>query len=78
MLGGNELICSAQLTPDYMKKLGVQLTGEKAVIPGADYAGVIHSVGKNSKWTVGQEVHGMNMDITGGKSINTDTNKHGG
>ena len=61
----------AQLTPDYMKKLGVQLSGGKAVIPGADYAGVIHSAGRNSKWNVGQEVHGMSMDITGGKLAQT-------
>lgn len=49
-----------------MKKLNVQFNGGKAYIPGADYAGIIHSAGKNSKWIVGQEVHGMNMDITGG------------
>lgn len=62
------LINRAQLTPDYMKKLNVQFNGGKAFVPGADYAGTVHSAGKNSKWTVGQEVHGMNMDITGGKS----------
>jgi len=66
-----KLMNRAQLTPDYMKKLGVQLSGGKAVIPGADYAGVIHSAGRNSKWSVGQEVHGMSMDITGGKSAQT-------
>jgi NADPH:quinone reductase-like Zn-dependent oxidoreductase len=59
--------CSAQLTPDYMKKLNVQFNGGKAFVPGADYAGVIHSAGRNSKWKVGQEVHGMTMDISGGK-----------
>ena len=56
----------AQLTPDYMKKLNVQFNGGKAFIPGEDYAGIIHSAGKNSKWTVGQEVHGMSLDISGG------------
>jgi len=49
-----------------MKKLNVQFNGGKAFIPGEDYAGVIHSAGKNAKWTVGQEVHGMSLDISGG------------
>jgi NADPH:quinone reductase-like Zn-dependent oxidoreductase len=48
-----------------MKKLGVLFNGEKAFVPGADYAGVIHAAGKNSKWTVGQEVHGMSLSLEG-------------
>jgi NADPH:quinone reductase-like Zn-dependent oxidoreductase len=55
----------AQLTPDYMKKLDVHFNGGKAFIPGADYSGVVHAAGKNSKWTVGQGVHGMNLDMAG-------------
>jgi NADPH:quinone reductase-like Zn-dependent oxidoreductase len=52
-----------------MKKLSVQLNGGKAYIPGADFAGIIHSAGKNSRWTVGQEVHGMNLDTAAGEPL---------
>jgi len=59
-----------------MKKLGVQFNGGKAFIPGADYSGVIHAAGKNSKWTVGQEVHGMNLDMAGNISPSPEASRY--
>lgn len=55
----------AQLAPDSMKKLGMVLRDGKPFVPGSDFAGIIHSAGTNSRWTVGQEVHGMKMNMDG-------------
>ena len=48
-----------------MDKMGIVLSEARPSVPGCDFAGIIHSSGKNSRWAVGQEVHGMSMQMNG-------------
>lgn len=52
-----------------MKKLGVSLRDGKPFVPGSDFSGIIHAAGKDARWTVGQEVHGMKMNMDGGSPV---------
>lgn len=54
-----------------MDKMGIVLSEARPSVPGCDFAGIIHSAGKESRWTVGQEVHGMTMAMEGPLLLHT-------
>jgi NADPH:quinone reductase-like Zn-dependent oxidoreductase len=61
--------CSKALTfransSDQLLKLMGMTTGHSKV-PGCDFSGVIHSVGKDSRWSAGDEVCGVYMSSAG-------------
>lgn len=60
-MGYRMLTASAQSPAALLKFLGgMMIPGPTSPgIPGADFAGVVHSAGKDSKWAVGDEVYGI-------------------